>query len=72
MGTVTDSVRTGLLESYDEIEAHLLATIADPGPVVAGEDIARDPEGNPVPNEQVRAEAKRLLARLQRDRDKIT
>jgi len=57
---------------YDRAEAAAQDLIDNPGPVLdaTGESIAIDWDGNgqPLPNEDVRQEARELLADLRKDR----
>jgi hypothetical protein len=58
------------IPSLDDVEAHLRAIINNPGPLLDdnGIDVVRDRDGKPILNDALRAEATKLLTRIQRER----
>ena len=66
----TEALRHEIQADYDRLEANAHDLIASPGPALAsnGEDIALGPDGQPLPDENIRREARQLLADLRRDR----
>ena len=62
-----DEVRAQIVADYARMAADLEQLVDNPGPAIHGENIARDPNGKPLPDEDIRGQARHLLADTRHD-----
>lgn len=62
-----DDVRHEITLDYARMAADLEEIARNPGPAIDGEDVARGPDGEALEDEDVRSQARELLAACRQD-----